>query len=230
MRLWDIQQTQATLGEYVCKILPFLHAITGCDTTSRLFGIGKPVALKKLMASTEYLKDYIEVFLQRTLSPDDVTKAGEEVIVWLYGGMPKEKLNMLRFRKFSTKIMTSVTHVQVHTIPPTSDAVKFHSLRAYLQCQSWINDDDDRDPTMWGWYIAGGKLLPTKSAMPPAPERLLKIIRCNCKVNCETKRCTCRKHGLDCSIGCGQCRGVSCTNSSICTETDVEEEGIDLMI
>jgi len=31
----------------LCRHLPFLHALLGCDTTSRLFGIGKAVGLKK---------------------------------------------------------------------------------------------------------------------------------------------------------------------------------------
>jgi hypothetical protein len=32
--------------EEICKVMPFIHAITGCDTTSKLFGVGKGQALK----------------------------------------------------------------------------------------------------------------------------------------------------------------------------------------
>ncbi|CAC5372508.1 unnamed protein product [Mytilus coruscus] len=47
MKIWNIQQTKEFLGEDVCNLLPFLHSLTGCDSTSRLFGIGKGLALKK---------------------------------------------------------------------------------------------------------------------------------------------------------------------------------------
>ena len=47
-KLWDIKQLQQTLGYRISNILPVIHSLTGCDTTSRLFGIGKGPALKKL--------------------------------------------------------------------------------------------------------------------------------------------------------------------------------------
>ena len=47
---------------------------------------------------------------------------------------------------------------------------------------------------------------------PPAPETLLKVIRCMCKGNCSNKTCNCRKHGLICKKYCGLCRGETCTN------------------
>ena len=48
---------------------------------------------------------------------------------------------------------------------------------------------------------------------PLAHEALLEIIRCNCKTNCSSQRCTCKKHGLDCSVTCGVCKGQGCVNS-----------------
>jgi hypothetical protein len=46
-KLWDIHALQAILGPNLCKHLPFLHALLGCDITSRMFGVGKAVSLKK---------------------------------------------------------------------------------------------------------------------------------------------------------------------------------------
>lgn len=60
--------------------------------------------------------------------------------------------------------------------------------------------------------------MPVKSSLPPAPERLLKVIRCGCKTNCDTKRCTCRRNGLQCTVACSDCKGISCSNSK--TEID----------
>ena len=49
-------------------------------------------------------------------------------------------------------------------------------------------------------------------SLSPASESLLTVIRCSCKTNCESRRCNCRKHGPECSIACGECRGISCSN------------------
>ena len=35
----DIKKIKTVLGQDLCQCLPFVHAFTGCDTTSRIFGI-----------------------------------------------------------------------------------------------------------------------------------------------------------------------------------------------
>ena len=59
-----------------------------------------------------------------------------------------------------------------------------------------------------------------KNKFTPAPERLIKVIRYNCKLKCATKKCGCRKHGVDCTVGCGDFKGVSCSNSNLKNVTD----------
>ena len=41
-------EIQRRLGSYVCRQLLFTHTLLGCDTTSRLHGIGKALLLKKI--------------------------------------------------------------------------------------------------------------------------------------------------------------------------------------
>jgi 5'-3' exonuclease len=221
-RVWDISKTQSTLGIDGCRQLLFIHAITGCDTTSRLHGIGKPAALKKIVNDI-YLKSQGVVFLQENASKEDIIKAGEEALVNLYGGAPLEGLDILRWRKFTTKTMSVKRHVvvQVQSLPPTSNAAMFHSMRVYLQCQYWKGKTvADLDPTEWGWTLKTGKLLPIQMSKQPAPDFLLKIIHCNCKTDCDNKKCSCRKNGISCSGGCGECRGINCSNSRNTPESD----------
>ena len=40
-KLYHINELKIVLGEELCFQLLFLHAYTGCDTTSRIFGVGK---------------------------------------------------------------------------------------------------------------------------------------------------------------------------------------------
>ena len=46
-----------------------------------------------------------------------------------------------------------------------------------------------------------------------APEGLFHVIRCNCKADCRSSRCSCRRHGLVCTVGCGECRGEERLNT-----------------
>ena len=49
-----------------------------------------------------------------------------------------------------------------------------------------------------------------------APENLLKIIRCKCKMAsknmCSTNLCFCRKSGIKCVAACEGCSGNNCHN------------------
>ena len=83
-------------------------------------------------------------------------------------------------------------------------------------------------PQDWGWKESDGKLIPVTSDLDPAPIDLLRVVRCNCQTDCNTLRCSCKKHGLTCPIACGNCRGSGCVNSSqLEEEVDDEAEQID---
>ena len=225
MKIWDIRKTKSALGLDVCHLIPFIHAISGCDTTCRMFGKGKPAAFQKILSEIR-LREHAMIFMNPNASQDEIVKSGEEVIASLYGGMIYEGLDLLRYRKFTRKVMQNTVFLQVHTLPPTSAAASYHSKRAYLQLQAWIGTTDHLNPLEWGWENVDGKLFPIRTNVSPAPERLIKVIRCNCKLNCDTRKCSCRKLGLDCTVGCGDCKGVSCSNSKLknISEGDMAED------
>ena len=60
------------LGPPLLKGLLFLHAISGCDTTSRPHGIRKVTVLKKNAA----LKNSITIFMSPCSSKEDIERAG----------------------------------------------------------------------------------------------------------------------------------------------------------
>ena len=61
-------------------------------------------------------------------------------------------------------------------------------------------------------------LLPTITDRKPAPENLLVVIRCKCKLSsrnvCGTNLCSCRKSRLKCVAACEGCRGDECNNAA----------------
>lgn len=158
IKIWDILKTKVLLGEELCTLLPLIHAISGCDTTSRMFGVSKAATLKKF-AEHDFLKT--RQLLCNANAKDDVISAGENIISSLYNGAPYEELNVLRYRKFAARVLTNKTCVQIHTLPPTSNAASFHSQRAYLQMKMWMNEDN-LNPCEWGWKVANGNLVPVK--------------------------------------------------------------------
>ena len=95
---------------------------------------------------------------------------------------------------------------------PTSSGASFHSLRVYLQVQEW--KQNQLRPQDSGWRLSNGRLLPILTDRPPAYQSLLEMIRYNCRTDCNTQQCSCKKHGLGCWSACGVCKGESCLNSS----------------
>lgn len=133
-KVWNINEVKLILGQNVCDSLPFLHAITGCDTSSRLFGVGKGIALKHM---TDKLYKQAQIF-SRVATKEEIISAGETSLVILYSGKEDQPLDKLRYNIFCEKVAKSTSFVQPHTLPPTSAAAKYHSFRVYLQCQEWL--------------------------------------------------------------------------------------------
>jgi hypothetical protein len=229
-RIWDIRKAQQILGRTVCEHILFVHAILGCDTTSRLHNKGKAIALKLLKSSSDFVQ-CADVF-QRNSSKEQVNDAGEKALVLIYGGNARtDTLNNIRYRMFCCKTATSRTAVKVRTLPPTSASAVFHSQRVYFQVQMWKKYSGDgtftMDPLAWGWKLSpcGSYFLPITTDIPAAPPNLLQVIRCTCKTGCESVRCTCRKHGLPCTPSCGNCYGVSCSNIGHILHSDMDGNG-----
>jgi len=223
-REWDIQWLQQALGKDICQALLFVHAITGCDTTSRLFGVGKGTPTLRKLKTENIFHAAAEVFSKRTATLEEVVSAGEQVIISMYKGNRNDTLDELRYKRFTEKVALSTTFVQVHSLPPTSNASKYHSMRTYLQVQQWTHSDCNLNPEEWGWCVNDNRLEPRTTDLPPAPDALLQVIRCNCRTDCDSRRCSCKKHGLACSIACGICRGVTCANSPVISMEEVTEE------
>jgi len=103
----------------------------------------------------------------------------------------------------------------------TASATQYHSLRVYFQVQQWLGlSDTSLQPQCWGWKLSSGKLFPVYMDKAPAPSELLQIVRCSCKSDCSSMKCTCKKNGLDCSPACKECKGASCSNTRIETRQD----------
>ena len=208
-----ITELKKNLDPVLVESLLFLHAISGCDTTSRPYGIGKSTVLTKYNT----LQHSATTFMSPLSSKQDIEKAGEEALLVKYGCTSSPNLNAARVVKFQLKVATSAGYVSPEKLPPTCDVAVFHSLRTYHQVQEWRGNSTN--PVDWGWVKSGIGLVPIRMEKAAAPESLIKIIRCNCGGNCKKKTCTCRKNGINCTPACGNCKGITCSNTNITSET-----------
>lgn len=82
-KCWNIKHVQLSLGK-LCHILPVIHVVTGCNTTSRPFGIGKRTGLQKFQRS-ERLCKLAEMFLEDK-EEQEFVDAGQQIMLALYDG------------------------------------------------------------------------------------------------------------------------------------------------
>ncbi|WAQ93520.1 hypothetical protein MAR_005991, partial [Mya arenaria] len=108
--VWKLKVLKQQLAPSMCTHIIFMYAISGCDTTSRLYCIGKGAALMEFITSYDF-REQATVF---DIQTSDVVAAGDNALV----------------------MATSVFHVQPQTLPPTSASTKYHSLRVYYQVQA----------------------------------------------------------------------------------------------
>ena len=140
-------------------------------------------------------------------------EAGEAALVTLRvcGGGPTNNINNLRLEKFCHKVATNTTLFHTQTFPPIASAAKYYSYSVYHQVQEWTGRMG-LNPLDWEWHVENEKLVPTEMDLPPAPPSLQNVIRCSCKTDCTSARCTCRKHGVNCPLACKECKGIRCVN------------------
>lgn len=155
----------------------------------------------------------------------DVSKHGNRTVFLIYNGHQTEctDLDQLRYIRFEKKkTASSFTHVACSSIPPTSAATAYHAQRAYYQVQVWLFSNGNLNPTDWGWKNVNEKLSPIHTDLSPAPADGLSVIRCGCKGDCSSIKCSCKSHGLDCSSACKECKGTSCLNAGNYTSDSAE--------
>ena len=145
------------LGRDVCRALPLFHALSGCDTTSQLLGIGKKTAWDRWTCMPEIT----QVLLSVLDNPESFTlnslgmSSLERFCVIMYSkSCSSQTLNDARLKLFSNGTKT------LDTLPPTSAAYFQHVRRSILQAcyfwkQSLLSMQVIPDYASWGWKYDG---------------------------------------------------------------------------
>ena len=101
----------------------------------------------------------------------------------MYLGKAEDSLDLLQLVMYNQKLMKNKNlAVQARDLPLTSATTGFQSKHVYFQIQEWATlGQPGLSPGEWGWKIRDNCLLPIMANMEPAPDYLLRVIRCSCK-------------------------------------------------
>lgn len=219
--IYSIKKLTADLN-VVCDNLLFLYAVTGCDTTSAIFNMGK-IKAYKLLAADNVLRESMKIFNSSFAEEIEICSAGEKFLLHLYGGSDCGSLDEYRYKMYAKKVakMSLNSKFDLAALPPTSSAAHQHAKRVYYQVQLWLGNDK-LAPTSWGWKDEANQLYPILTNLNFAPDEITELISCNCKNECG-KNCKCVKSGLLCSNMCGHCTGITCNNVNIDISLELDE-------
>lgn len=121
-RYISITDLSKKLGRNVCTSLLSMHALTGCDTTSAFYKIGKRTAF-------DILIKYIEAFKQlstiTTVTEEYAFEIASEFIIKLY----KPKKTNIRTLNELRLYLTQYSNKPASELPPTDDAFLQHLKR-----------------------------------------------------------------------------------------------------
>lgn len=221
-------------SQSISQNLPAMHALSGSDTTSYLFGIGKATAMK-VLAKGQCLN---LLGVEGTVMDDVVAEAASFISV-CYGMKSALSMSELRYVVWAKKMANArVTSApKLKNLPPTQEAFAQHVYRAHLQTMIWKSalcsaPPPAADPTIYGWTKKeDGQLTPVTlpNHVCPAPANVLQMIKCGCSSStpCSTARCSCMAAQISCTMFCSCHAEAICNNShtraAISSEEDRDE-------
>lgn len=206
-RILAIAKIHASLGEGMSNAMPALHAVSGCDSTSAFFGVGKQKAYKIVKSSNRFQEALARMGDDFDLDENHFP-AFQEMVAEFYGVKSCPDINDARYRKFCTKNKVP----EPHKLPPTKDELLLHCQRAnYVTCiwkSALCANYLSPTPEGRGWILTNGILETKWMSQNPAPDSLLEFLSCGCKKSgCRNNMCICITNGLKCTdiCSCNEC-------------------------
>ena len=214
-RFLPIHDMYKVLGDPVCHVLPAAHALTGCDTISNLYGIGKISTMNILSAEDKDLA----ILGDPTASLEQSIKVARKFVMKLYGPGKRGKAATMDLDGLRVKL-ANTTDKPLTKLPPCEDVFKYHVKRVSWQARVWMTatnaDEEVVSPVGCGWQKEEEVIRPIYFEGPTACEMLSDLI-CDCKGR--------NKCGGECpcsNLGCTDlCR---CEGGSMCGNPFTKED------
>ncbi|KAJ8885536.1 hypothetical protein PR048_011734 [Dryococelus australis] len=172
--VYNIKVLRQLLGDGVISYLLLVHAFTGCDTTSGIFWVGEKTEFKKLVKDGFILHESSQVYDSLNVDKSIIESTGCKAMMFLFKGR-----NILTIQQ---TLQESVQHKDICQTGKTAANIFGHkaSLSANLLASHAVYvQKDSMDFTDWGWKLQEGKYAPLTMDKNPAPDKILKFVRCN---------------------------------------------------
>ncbi|KAF3855136.1 hypothetical protein F7725_023191, partial [Dissostichus mawsoni] len=196
-----------SLGDELTKCLPALHALTGCDTTSKI-----STKLAALNAVREPENSCLILnFDCPQLTESAIQMAETFLVKCLKPSTDLETFDDLRIAAFDSNAL----NMDFERTTCTSTNARKHILRGYYQQQLWVQAPF-RDATLimnaesYGFVRRGSLLVP--EIVISKPEGLPDP--CSCGKCARKNGCPCRVAGIRCCKYC-KCKGGDCCKNPI---------------
>ena len=123
------------LGQQLCQAIPFLHAFSGCDTTSAFKTIGKKKGFQTLKLYRPSFSIFAEFFntpFQQISEESNVFKVIQRFVILMYARSSDFlDINAARMDMFFKK------NQNLENVPPSKNALLQHTKRAIYQTGLW---------------------------------------------------------------------------------------------
>jgi hypothetical protein len=126
-----IHELCSSLSEITCRVLPAAHALSGCDTTSSFFGIGKKSVYKILKAP-----DFHDLDNLGDPDKDVAISCSSRFVARLYDQKKSCASSNHNINKLQVKLATG-RDASLVRLPPSEAALRQHILCASLQTKVW---------------------------------------------------------------------------------------------
>ena len=211
----------------LCSRLLAAHALTGCDTVSKMYGIGKITALTKLAKGMQ-----LNHLGNLESDMDDIIKQSSSFIASCYGRDPELPYDEARYAAWLAKTGNKKARKvpDLKTLPPTSEALQEHIKRAHIQVAIWkgslFENPPILDPKDYGWtedtYTKSLVPITLPDGVVRVPPQAQQLIKCGCASQepCSTGRCSCVSARVSCTVFCA-CRS---SDASCCNPSNTERE------
>ena len=158
------------------------HALSGCNTTARYYGIAKGTVVKQLKKSLQLL----QLGCTGSESKDTLQECAE-FISSCYDS-PTTNMTDCQIKTWQVKIAKDrKTVAQLKSSLPTSESFELYVKKLHFQCAVWYATMDTRSPKLGPSYFCWekNKKLKTMPIGVPkdwkrAPDNVLKTIKCSC--------------------------------------------------
>ena len=223
-RYIPVHEICSSLSNVICEILPAVHAITGCDSTSAFYGIGKKSVFKVVKESPH------ELHCLTCLAESDIDcsiNASRKLIATLYDTKGKfaschGDLNKLRVKLATTKDSA------LARLPPCEASFRQHVLRCCIQTKIWMTSHQPKPPFIspfdYGWQKGISDPEPVLFLGMMSSDFLQDLI-CTCKGKSVCSRgCICFEQSLSCTELC-PCQASDLCKNGLTSQEIVDDEG-----